>query len=90
MHTPTPPLCEKRLQTIENKRRESEKERQEKQRGGKILKTNGLWLSDSWLVKGDAAGRFLQRAKILGGNADGCENKGVVKKATQKVLKRKQ
>jgi hypothetical protein len=27
--------------------------------------------------------------KKLGGNADGCENKGVVKIATQKMLKRK-
>jgi hypothetical protein len=36
---PTPPvLCEKRLQTIENKGKEMEKERQEILRGGKLLK----------------------------------------------------
>jgi hypothetical protein len=29
------------------------------------------------------------RGKITGGNADGCENKGVAKIATQKVLKTK-
>ena len=87
MRYPTPPVfCKKRLQAVENKGGECEKERQEKQRGGNILKTNGLWSSGS-LVKGDAAGRFLQRAKILGGNADGCENKGVAKIATQMLMK---
>jgi hypothetical protein len=28
--------------------------------------------------------------KILGGNADGCENKGLAEKATQKLLKTKE
>jgi transcriptional regulator NrdR family protein len=36
---PTPPVfCEKRLQTIENRGKEMEKERQEISRGGKLLK----------------------------------------------------
>jgi hypothetical protein len=29
-------------------------------------------------------------SQILGGNADSCENKGVVEKATQKALKTKE
>jgi hypothetical protein len=37
MHTPTPLLCGKSSQTIENERRHSKKERQEKPRGGKSM-----------------------------------------------------
>ena len=36
---------EKRLQTIENKGREFEKEGKEAQRGGKPMKTRDLWLA---------------------------------------------
>ena len=39
---PTPAFWEKRLQAIENKGRESEKERQEVLRGGKSLMDRGL------------------------------------------------
>jgi hypothetical protein len=43
MHAHVPPVFwEKRLQAIENKGREPGKERQEKIRGGKLLKTCGL------------------------------------------------
>jgi hypothetical protein len=31
-----------------------------------------------------------RQEKKTGGNADGCENKGVAKKATQKMLKTKE
>jgi hypothetical protein len=34
--------------------------------------------------------KIQQFVKILGGNADGCENKGVVKKGIQKMLKTKE
>jgi hypothetical protein len=37
--TPTPVFWQKRLQVAENKEREAEKERQERQRGCKLLKT---------------------------------------------------
>ena len=39
---PPPGICEKRLQAIENKGRECEKESQEKTRGGKHLETKDL------------------------------------------------
>jgi hypothetical protein len=40
--TPPPVFCKKSLQAIENKEREFEKERKERQRGGKLLRTWGL------------------------------------------------
>jgi hypothetical protein len=33
---------------------------------------------------------IVQRIAKLGGNADGCENKGVAEMATQKMLKTKE
>jgi hypothetical protein len=38
------------------------------------------------ICAGEKDSQFVWRAKILGGNADGCENKGVAKKAIQKML----
>jgi hypothetical protein len=40
--TPPPAFCTKRLQAIENKREELQKERQESSRGGKLLKARYL------------------------------------------------
>jgi hypothetical protein len=39
------------------------------------------------MMGGRARGGIRALGKILGGNADGCENKGVVKIATQKSMK---
>jgi len=41
-YPPPPAFCKKRLQVVENKERECEKERKELQRGGKLLRTLGL------------------------------------------------
>jgi hypothetical protein len=45
-------FCEKRLQTIENKGREFEKERKEIQRGGKPMKRRDLRLVVAWVARG--------------------------------------
>jgi hypothetical protein len=45
-HIPTPVFCKKRLQAIENKRRELQKESQEISRGCNLLK--GRWLRLEW------------------------------------------
>ena len=80
---------------IENKEWETKKERQEKQRGGKVLKARELTGVNMQKLEGFAAECLILRGfyfdlKIPGGNADGCENKGVAKKATQKMLKTKE
>jgi hypothetical protein len=81
---PTRVFCEKRLQTIENKGRAGEKEGKERKRGGKLLQ--GLDLPQRRREhRGSAAIGVLK--SDTPGNADGCENTGVVGQEICKYLK---
>jgi hypothetical protein len=81
--TPIPPCFpQKRLQVAENKRGECKKERQERTRGGKLMKIKGKWR----VASGD-----MEPAEIPAppGNADGYQNKGVAGIAIRKSMKTK-
>jgi hypothetical protein len=77
-------FCKKSLQTAENKGRRLGKEDKERQRVRKLLKIKGKWrvASDEW--------RDTARAPHTGGNADGCEKKGVAGKGICKNMKTKE
>src|SRR6266404_5678266 len=92
--TPPPVFCEKRLQTIENKGRECRKERKETGKRQQMPENNGFATPTR---PGQAAARRHRVWREIeglyphtrGGNADGCQNKGVAGKAIRKNMKTK-
>jgi hypothetical protein len=85
-----PPPCfwQKRPQATENKGSEREKERQEKTRGCKLLKTQSEPIRENWNAEGPLSVREAAQENT-GGNADVYENKCVAEKAIRKTMKTK-
>jgi len=88
MLPPPPGILSKSAQAIENKGNEHGKERQEGIRARKLLKGWNLprRAKRTGVPDGKTRGNW-ELGKILGGNADDFENKGLAGKATQKLLK---